>query len=94
MDPSFFSVSIVSDHFQSVQIFSDICDHCDRCFGQQTNLDRHIKKHESGGTSGISNANAPLREPLNAPIRASSASLPFSAQNLFSKLTPPAQPIF
>ena len=22
---------------------------CDRCFGQQTNLDRHLKKHESDG---------------------------------------------
>lgn len=23
------------------------CPHCDRCFGQQTNLDRHLKKHEN-----------------------------------------------
>lgn len=25
------------------------CPLCDRCFGQQTNLDRHLKKHESDG---------------------------------------------
>ncbi len=23
------------------------CPLCDRCFGQQTNLDRHLKKHET-----------------------------------------------
>ncbi|CAB4057415.1 unnamed protein product [Lepeophtheirus salmonis] len=25
------------------------CIHCERCFGQQTNLDRHLKKHENDG---------------------------------------------
>ncbi|KAI4878961.1 hypothetical protein NFI96_022645, partial [Prochilodus magdalenae] len=28
------------------------CHLCDRCFGQQTNLDRHLKKHENGNLSG------------------------------------------
>lgn len=25
------------------------CPLCDRCFGQQTNLDRHLRKHENDG---------------------------------------------
>ena len=29
--------------------FDGRCPLCDRCFGQQTNLDRHLKKHESDG---------------------------------------------
>jgi hypothetical protein len=33
--------------FKNISIFSFSCPHCDRCFGQQTNLDRHLKKHES-----------------------------------------------
>lgn len=73
------------------------CDRCDRCFGQQTNLDRHTKKHESNGTLTIAAAAGTLttrREPLTAPIRTATVALPFSAQNLFSQLTPPAQPIF
>ncbi|EDX05411.1 GD21811 [Drosophila simulans] len=27
------------------------CEICERCFGQQTNLDRHLKKHESDAVS-------------------------------------------
>ena len=29
------------------------CPLCDRCFGQQTNLDRHLKKHESEGPNFV-----------------------------------------
>lgn len=29
------------------------CPLCDRCFGQQTNLDRHLKKHEADDGSGV-----------------------------------------
>lgn len=28
------------------------CHLCNRCFGQQTNLDRHLKKHEHEGAPG------------------------------------------
>lgn len=28
------------------------CPLCERCFGQQTNLDRHLKKHEMDGNAG------------------------------------------
>ena len=28
------------------------CPLCERCFGQQTNLDRHLKKHEMDGSAG------------------------------------------
>uniref|UniRef100_A0A915Q5W6 C2H2-type domain-containing protein n=1 Tax=Setaria digitata TaxID=48799 RepID=A0A915Q5W6_9BILA len=73
------------------------CDRCDRCFGQQTNLDRHIKKHESNGTLTIAAAAGALtvrRESLTAPMRTAAVTLPFSAQSLFSQLTPSAQPIF
>lgn len=28
------------------------CPLCERCFGQQTNLDRHLKKHEMEGSAG------------------------------------------
>ncbi|VDO39840.1 unnamed protein product, partial [Brugia timori] len=73
------------------------CDRCDRCFGQQTNLDRHTKKHESNGgalTIAAAGALTVRREPLTTPIRTATVALPFSAQSLFSHLTPPAQPIF
>ena len=30
---------------------------CERCFGQQTNLDRHLKKHEMDGQGGGDGAN-------------------------------------
>ncbi|EFO27192.1 hypothetical protein LOAG_01298 [Loa loa] len=73
------------------------CDRCDRCFGQQTNLDRHTKKHESSGALTIAAAAGALavrREPLTAPMRTAAVALPFSAQSLFSQLTPSAQPIF
>jgi ecotropic virus integration site 1 protein len=29
------------------------CPMCERCFGQQTNLDRHLKKHEADDGSGV-----------------------------------------
>lgn len=32
------------------------CPLCDRCFGQQTNLDRHLKKHESDGPQILDDA--------------------------------------
>ncbi|VDN94289.1 unnamed protein product [Brugia pahangi] len=73
------------------------CDRCDRCFGQQTNLDRHTKKHESNSgalTIAATGALTVRRESLTTPIRTATVALPFSAQSLFSHLTPPAQPIF
>ena len=36
------------------------CPLCERCFGQQTNLDRHLKKHE---TDGPIVADSPVNEP-------------------------------
>lgn len=73
------------------------CNRCDRCFGQQTNLDRHTKKHESNGALTIASDAGALtvrREPLTASMRTAAVALPFSAQNFFSQLTPSAQPIF
>ncbi|KAK9729834.1 Zinc finger, C2H2 type [Popillia japonica] len=36
------------------------CPLCDRCFGQQTNLDRHLKKHEADdGSGGVAVADSP-----------------------------------
>ncbi|MCP9261617.1 MDS1 and EVI1 complex locus protein EVI1 [Dirofilaria immitis] len=73
------------------------CDRCDRRFGQQTNLDRHTKKHESNGALTIATAAGAVtvrRESLTAPIRTAAVALPFSAQSLFSQITPSAQPIF
>lgn len=46
MFSSIFSFTLTHRLFR----FSDgRCPLCDRCFGQQTNLDRHLKKHESDG---------------------------------------------
>ncbi|VDO29087.1 unnamed protein product [Onchocerca flexuosa] len=74
------------------------CDRCDRCFGQQTNLDRHTKKHESNTALTLATTTtgsmAVHREPLTVPIRTAPVALPFSAQSLFSQLTPSVQPIF
>ncbi|VDK76510.1 unnamed protein product [Onchocerca ochengi] len=76
------------------------CDRCDRCFGQQTNLDRHTKKHESSTALTIATTTTTTgsmtvhRESLTVPIRTAPVALSFSAQSLFSQLTPSVQPIF
>ena len=40
---------LTSWYFSFRCLSSARCPLCDRCFGQQTNLDRHLKKHESDG---------------------------------------------
>ena len=39
------------------------CPLCDRCFGQQTNLDRHLKKHEMEGQDGLLLSASPQSSP-------------------------------
>jgi len=45
----FYSVTRVIGGVDCVQEKPFRCPLCERCFGQQTNLDRHLKKHESDG---------------------------------------------
>jgi len=49
------------------------CPLCERCFGQQTNLDRHLKKHESDGPNVLDSPPPELDLELNSSAQSPAA---------------------
>jgi len=62
------------------------CPLCERCFGQQTNLDRHLKKHESDGPNVLDSPPPDLDCEMTSPPGPPQSPAPRERDAYFSEI--------